>query len=415
MHSNRNRPAGFQFHRREYKNKLNTDTKEQLKKFLERDDNSRPSTGKRETITRKKIKMQKRFFNDSLYNLFLKFKREYPHAKLSYAEFCKNRPFWVLAPSAKDRETCLCKTHANTQLMADKLFHHKVIASNKIDRLMESLCCDKSTKRCMYRECDICQEKQLETREFDSSLQTHWFSWRHKVEERERKTNDGLKEKINVHLTVKEKTYGTLQILLEDFTTALKDKFGRQTFNIQHQHSTLRHLKENVHEDEIIIQIDFAENYQGKYASEVQAAHFGDSHKQITLHTGVAYTTKEVLSLCSISSSMRHDPSGIWAHLAPVLSYLKEQVPSATTLHVISDGPTTQYRSKKNFFLLSTVPFDLGFQRLTWNFLEAGHGKGPADGVGAAVKRQQMPLLHGEWICHQLRSYLKRCLNNKQK
>jgi len=109
--------------------------------------------------------MQKRFFNDSLYSLFLKFKREYPHAKLSYAEFCKNRPFWVVAPSAKDRETCLCKTHANTQLMADKLFHHKVIASNKIDRLMESLCCDKSTKRCMYRECDICQEKQLETKE----------------------------------------------------------------------------------------------------------------------------------------------------------------------------------------------------------------------------------------------------------
>lgn len=30
----------------------------------------------------------------------------------------------------------------------------------------------------------------------------------------------------------------------------------------------------------------------------------------------------------------------------------------------------------------------MGFQRITWNFLEAGHGKGPADGIGAAVKRQ---------------------------
>ena len=25
---------------------------------------------------------------------------------------------------------------------------------------------------------------------------------------------------------------------------------------------------------------------------------------------------------------------------------------------------------------------------MTWNFLEAGHGKGPADGIGAAVKRR---------------------------
>ncbi|KAM9391550.1 polyunsaturated fatty acid lipoxygenase ALOX15B-like [Pholidichthys leucotaenia] len=85
---------------------------------------------------------------------------------------------------------------------------------------------------------------------------------------------------------------------------------------------------------------------------------------------------------------MRHDPSAIWAHLNTVLPYLKALNSVATTLHVISDGPTTQYRSKKNFFFLSKIPFQIGFKRITWNFLEAGHGKGPADGIGAAVKRQ---------------------------
>lgn len=30
----------------------------------------------------------------------------------------------------------------------------------------------------------------------------------------------------------------------------------------------------------------------------------------------------------------------------------------------------------------------MGWKKLTWNFLEAGHGKGPADGIGAAVKRR---------------------------
>ncbi len=30
----------------------------------------------------------------------------------------------------------------------------------------------------------------------------------------------------------------------------------------------------------------------------------------------------------------------------------------------------------------------MGLKRTTWNFLEAGHGKGPADWIGAAVKRQ---------------------------
>ena len=50
------------------------------------------------------------------------------------------------------------------------------------------------------------------------------------------------------------------------------------------------------------------------------------------------------------------------------------------------DGPTSQYRNRSNFFLLANIPFILGFEYVTWNFLESGHGKGPADGVGAALK-----------------------------
>ena len=31
--------------------------------------------------------------------------------------------------------------------------------------------------------------------------------------------------------------------------------------------------------------------------------------------------------------------------------------------------------------------FSYGFRSATWNVLEAGHGKGAADGIGAVVKR----------------------------
>lgn len=53
----------------------------------------------------------------------------------------------------------------------------------------------------------------------------------------------------------------------------------------------------------------------------------------------------------------------------------------------MSDGPVTQYRNKKNFYLLSTIPFLSGFRQVTWNFSEKSHGKGAPDGVGGAVKR----------------------------
>lgn len=63
-------------------------------------------------------------------------------------------------------------------------------------------------------------------------------------------------------------------------------------------------------------------------------------------------------------------------------------------MYFVSDGPTTQYRCKANFYLLSTLLFDWGFKVGNWSFLEAGHEKGPADGIYGSVKRsgQQTPL-----------------------
>ncbi|XP_035280490.1 uncharacterized protein LOC118231110 [Anguilla anguilla] len=339
------------------------------------------------------MKRQKRFLNEPLDKLNEKFRKEYPEIRISYSEFCKRRPFWIVKPTVKDRDTCLCKTHANLQFMADKLLYHKVIKSSKIEDLIVSLCCDNYTKECMYRECPVCVAKELETSTFDPGAQTSWYEWKGKAEEREKNKKDGTKEKFIAHLTVKEKIDGTLHTLLEDFSTELKERLGKHVYNIRHQYAALRGLKENVSEDEIVLHIDFAENFLCKYSSEIQAVHFGDSHQQASLHAGVAYTKKGVISVCSISSSFRHDPSAIWAHLSKVLTYLKDQHPTASVLHVVSDGPTTQYRSKKNFYLLTNMPYQMGWKKVTWNFLEAGHGKGPADGIGAVVKRRADDLI----------------------
>lgn len=63
-------------------------------------------------------------------------------------------------------------------------------------------------------------------------------------------------------------------------------------------------------------------------------------------------------------------------------------MPTVKTIHFFSDGPATQYRQKLNFYLLSTRIYEYGFERVTWIFFEAGHGKGAADGIGGFLKRQ---------------------------
>ena len=169
---------GLQYSRKKHSNVVSNTTKEKIKEFLERDNNSRATTGKKDIITRQKFKKQKRYLNDSLFRLYQSFKEEYPQVKISYSKFCDNRPFWVVKPSIQDRDTCLCKTHANIQLMADKLLYLKVISTNRIENLMHSLCCESPTKACMYRECVHCQDKEVQTAAFEPGEQTQWMEWR---------------------------------------------------------------------------------------------------------------------------------------------------------------------------------------------------------------------------------------------
>ena len=121
-------------------------------------------------------------------------------------------------------------------------------------------------------------------------------------------------------------------------------------FRVKHQFQELRKLKENLPDHAAVIHIDFSENFNCGYSSKVQSAHFGGSHSQATLHTGVTYVERKVVPFCTISACNRHDPCAIWAHLQPFLNYIKENHPKISEIHFISNGPTTQYRNRKICF-----------------------------------------------------------------
>ena len=169
---------------------------------------------------------------------------------------------------------------------------------------------------------------------------------------------------------MKESREITIGELYLKFETHLKPRFTTHTFNIGHQYRTLRSLKEQMSADEVTVHVDFSENYTCRYGEEIQSVHFGGSHRQASLHTGVYYTTKGTQSFCSISDCTRHDPAGIWAHLQPVLRDIRASDDNITTINFVSDGPTTQYRNKSNFYLASVIPRKLGYGRVTWNLID---------------------------------------------
>lgn len=169
-------------------------------------------------------------------------------------------------------------------------------------------------------------------------------------------------------------------------------KFFTHTANIINQYQIITQLKKSLNDYEVLVHMDFSENYNFKYAEEVQSFHFGGSRGQVSLHTVVVYLKqgREIInySLCTVSECTRHDSPAVWAHLEKALHYVFEKSSKVTTVHILTDGPSSQYRNKYIFYIMTQLQnIFTSLKLVSWNYQEAGHGKGAPDGIGAVVKR----------------------------
>ena len=95
----------------------------------------------------------------------------------------------------------------------------------------------------------------------------------------------------------------------EDLQAQLRP-FSRHVYNIRRQFQELRHLKEQLSQDEIIIHEDFSENFQLKHQREIMKSHW--SNESDTVFTAVVYykdDNKDLkhLSYVLISDELSHD------------------------------------------------------------------------------------------------------------
>jgi hypothetical protein len=360
-----------------------------IESFLSRDKFSRLCPGKKDTLTRNKVKKQKRLMNMSLKDLHVEFVKEQSY-KICYATFCRLRPFWVVDPKVTERDTCLCCLHANTKFLTEALYRYGVVDYKKPQDFCTDLCCEVKKEECMLRKCLVCRNKCISYKQFNCEQTASFKKWATIKESR----IDNHGKPITVQITKKTVVDCTVGELIDQIEVMMP-KFMVHTANITHQYETIDELKQSLTPNKIILHIDFSENFSCKYSAEVQSVHFGASRQQVSLHTGVLYykdatdETLRTLAFCTSSDNLRHDPAAIWAHLSPMLKYAKENISNIQEVHFVSDGPTTQYRNKKNFYLLYECieKFFPDIVSASWNFSEAGHGKGAMDGVGAAIKQ----------------------------
>uniref|UniRef100_A0A1B6LPS1 Uncharacterized protein n=1 Tax=Graphocephala atropunctata TaxID=36148 RepID=A0A1B6LPS1_9HEMI len=231
--------------------------------FLAKDESSRLTAGKRETITKKKVKKQKRLLNDSLKNLHAKFIVEYPMYKhMSYSLFCRFRPFWIVNPSVTSRNTCLCKTHENVKLLMTRIAQDKILNERSDSELVKSLCCRKEhiEEACLERKCLFCKHKTITSNEFNSEELTFYDEWKMMTVDLIIKGKPKKCKKVK-----KERVVCTKENLLEKLKKTIFP-FMQHCANIKHQFKTISDMKENLGKDEILLHFDFSENFNCKYS-----------------------------------------------------------------------------------------------------------------------------------------------------
>ncbi|XP_042269619.1 uncharacterized protein LOC121898523 [Thunnus maccoyii] len=232
-------------------------------------------------------------------------------------------------------------------------------------------------KKCVFRQCAKCCYSEMEPAIPNDTGLVSWHQW-----QKEKVSSEG---KIYSHFVKREVT-GKWEDLLKSFNEKL-ERLTKHHYTWIHQVEQCRALKNSLRNHEALVHMDFSENYSCKLNVEVQSYHWGGSRRQATVHTCMVYTAERSKAYATIFTSLRHDERAVWAHLKPVLDEIQSNAP-ISTVHLMSDGPLTQYRNKKNFFLMSTLPFMHGIEAVTWNFSEKSHGKGVPDGIGGLLKRK---------------------------
>jgi hypothetical protein len=221
---------------------------------------------------------------------------------------------------------------------------------------MTEFACNTEKKECMFGDCGQCKDNRLEYNKDVEYEDVEWTEWAIKTEKRKIKTEKSYQEK-DISITIKELRKGSVDELVNKFEDQLI-RYKKHLFTIRNQYSYYRQKKQSIKERECIVHIDFSENYICKMSSEIQSMNFGASKHQLSLHTGVYYigNNSNQTTFCTVSENLNHGPPAIWAHLKPILKRIKDSNPEVSSVEFFSDGPTTQYRQKGNFYFACTEP-----------------------------------------------------------
>lgn len=180
-------------------------------------------------------------------------------------------------------------------------------------------------------------------------------------------------------------------LVVDDFIEELCTKLinlKTHHFVATEQSAFLKNLRSNLKAGEVLVQLDFSENYAFLVQDAAQVFHYNND--QCTVHPIVYYysTEDKVIqhqSIILLSDSLTHDTDAVFLSQQLLIDHIKKRC-KAEKIYYFTNGAKQHYKNRFNMANLLHHEEDFGVQA-EWHFHATAHGKGPCDGVGATLKR----------------------------
>ena len=375
-----------------------------VKNYLERDDVSRQMPGKRDVIKDDQgILVAKRHLLMTKRQAYKKFKVENTGYPYQFTTFRKTIPRHIKQLSLKHRRVCICTRCYNTENKL-KALSKKAIQAGELDLQMtlngayvEFICPyveEFPNRDCIIGSCKHCGPAKLKERysPLTNKLgvdEVSWLEWKLIKNEYTDTKGNFNKKKCWRQETVKDE----LKNVVEKLCDEMKDIAGH-LYRANFQHAQEQYLIKNLPLDEALIHCDFSQNYALTPQDEIESAHF--QQKQVTLHTcllirhAVTSTNDNPIlvkeSIGQFSDNLKHDKDACFSFTDQLIKHIQNSDGyEINKIHRFSDNAATQYKCKESFSHLQSFQEKYKI-KLVYHYCEPGHGKGPADGIGATIK-----------------------------
>ena len=186
--------------------------------------------------------------------------------------------------------------------------------------------------------------------------------------------------------TVEKKiTTSRIEVTFKDAIEMLKEEAAILKAHIhikRRQVNAYQEMKASLNQNNLMIQVDFAESYRNEQQDAIESAYFGNQCFSIfTVSCYFNVQGKKTDTVIVVTDRSDHDRVTSMSFLQKVVHKIESKHTKChENLVVWSDGMGAQFRSRFVFQILAGTVLPSKF--LMWLYNEHYHGKGLMDGVG---------------------------------